>query len=500
MPLSGAIERHAAENPANPAFHLEGRVLSYAALAATARQLFAAFKSLAPSGQSRIGPDVRLIALITGNHILFPAAFAAATAGDNCAALIDPHLPEAVRQRMLDALAPDLIVSADGDAILIRNPRTGETLHLGEHVASDRAPLPEGRAEIPFLIVFTSGTTADPKPIIRDRRSWRISLAAGAPFFGIDATTSTYAPGPLAHGLALYAMTETLLAGAPFHSVRHFDAARALETIRTAGIRRLVLVPTMLRRLCEGQLCKDMPLDGVTAITVAGAKLTAADHALCKRHFPAAALREYYGASELGFITVTRPGEPASSTAVGEAFPGVQVSILDDSRKALPAGDTGTIFVESPLVATGYLGADDGAGLARFGALATVGDLGFLDPDGTLHLLGRAGGMVLSGGNNIYPSEVEAALLGLAGVRAAHVFGVEHADLGSELVAVIEPEGPGLSAAELKAAMAAVLPRYKQPRRIWLCRAMPVTPSGKVEAKTVRQWVAEENDALERFL
>ena len=87
-----------------------------------------------------------------------------------------------------------------------------------------------------------------------------------------------------------------------------------------------------------------------------------------------------------------------------------------------------------------------------------------------------------------------------AGVRAAHVFGVEHADLGSALVAVIEPDGPGLTATELKAAMAAVLPRYKQPRRIWLCRAMPVTPSGKVEARTVRQWVAEGSDALERLV
>ena len=106
--------------------------------------------------------------------------------------------------------------------------------------------------------------------------------------------------------------------------------------------------------------------------------------------------------------------------------------------------------------------------------------------------------MVLSGGNNIYPSEVEAALTGLAGIRAAHVFGVEDADLGGALAAVIEPDGD-LTPDGLKAAMAAVLPRYKQPRRIWLCRALPVTPSGKVEAKTVRQWVMEANDALKPF-
>lgn len=495
MPLSGALEQHAANHPENPAFHLEDRVLCYGALAATARRLFAAFSRLAPDGHSAIGPKNRLVAIVTGNHPLFPAAFAAATAGNNCAALIDPHLPEPLRRRMIEKLGPDLVVTADGANLLACRPHDGNSATIAEQAALGDPPLTEGNDGDPFLIVFTSGTTADPKPIIRDRRSWRVSLATGAPFFDIDATTSTYSPGPLAHGLALYAMTETLLAGAIFHSAGHFDATGALKTIRDNDVRRLVLVPTMLRRLCEGD-----GADGVTAITIAGAKLTAADHALCSKTFPGAALREYYGASEIGFMTATAPGDPASSTAVGTAFPGVRLSILDGAGKALPVGETGTIFVESPLVATGYLGAGDGAGLARFGSLATVGDLGFLEADGRLHLLGRSGGMVLSGGNNIYPSEVEAALLGLPQVSAAHVFGVDHADLGSELVAVIEPSGSDLTSDGLVAAMAEILPRYKQPRRLWLCRAMPVTPSGKVEAKTVRQWVAEGSDALERFL
>lgn len=495
MPLSGALERHAAESPANPAFHLEDRVLSYGTLTATARRLHAAFADLAPQGRSAIEPKDRLVAIMTGNHALFPAAFAAATAGTHCAALIDPHLPEAQRQRLIGKIDPDLLVTAHGADLVVESWRGDARDVIAESAALDMQPLPEGAADAPFLIVFTSGTTAEPKPIIRDRRSWRTSLATGAPFFGIDRTASTYAPGPLAHGLALYAMTETLLAGGAFHSAAHFDPDAALATIRANTIRRLVLVPTMLRRLAA-----EPPVTGVTAITIAGAKLTAADHALCAAHFPEAALREYYGASELGFVTVTAPGEAASSTAVGRAFPGVRIAVLDDAGRPLPAGETGTVFVESPLVATGYLGQGDGAGLARSGRLATVGDVGFMEADGMLHLLGRSGGMVLSGGNNIYPSEVETALRDTGLVRAAHVFGIDHADLGSELVAVIEPERPGLTPRALTAALSEVLPRYKQPRRIWLCRAMPVTSSGKVAAKTVRQWVAEESDALDRFL
>jgi acyl-CoA synthetase (AMP-forming)/AMP-acid ligase II len=492
MPLSGAIERHAASQPENPAFHLEDRVLSYRALAATARRLHAAFEELAPERKSVIGQQSRLVAIVCGNHALFPAAFTAATAGINCAALLDPHLPEPVWRRLADRLAPDLLVTADGENLTVSNPRSGAQCTIAATDMLEDPPLPDGKDDAPFLIVFTSGTTADPKPILRDRGSWRTSLAAGAPLFGMNEGTSTYAPGPLAHGLALYAMTETLCAGAAFHSARHFEASEARETIRAGAIRRLVLVPTMLRRLCGGA-----PLTGVEAITVAGAKLSAADHARAAAGFPRAALREYYGASELGFITVTAPGDPASSTGVGKAFPGVRIVVLDDHGDELPAGETGTVFVESGLVATGYLGAGDGAGLARFGTLATVGDLGHMEADGTLHLLGRAGGMILSGGNNIYPSEVEAALHGLSLVRAAHVFGLDHADLGSELAAVIEPAEAGFTAAGLRAALSGQLPRYKQPRRIWLCRAMPMTRSGKVAVGTLRQWVTEGSDALE---
>jgi long-chain acyl-CoA synthetase len=499
MPLSRAIDRHAAEIPSNPAFRIEDRVVSYGALAATARRLFDLATAMAPDEAlaSQIGPASRLVAITTGNHALFPAAFVAATAGRNCAALIDPALPVAVRQRLLAKLAPDLVITAEGDDLLVTNPRTTRAETLPEAAAGDPFGLPEGEDAAPFLIVFTSGTTADPKPIIRDRHSWRVSLSAGAPFFGIGPATTTYAPGPLAHGLALYAMTETLAAGGTFLSAGHFDATRALQTIQRHDVRRLVLVPTILRRLCDD--APGQAMESVEAITIAGAKLTGTDCERSTGRFPRANIREYYGASELGFVSVTGPDDSASATAVGHAFPGVTLSVRDGDGNVLPAGETGTIFVVSPLVATGYLAAGDGAGLRRLGDNATVGDLGFLETDGTLHLLGRAGGMVISGGNNIYPSEIEDILSGLPFVRAAHVFGLEHADLGMELVAVIDP-ADGLTTETLAAGMAKALPRYKQPRRIWLCRSMPTTTSGKVSAKTVRQWVAEGSDALERFV
>ncbi|MBD9648868.1 AMP-binding protein [Ensifer sp. ENS09] len=497
MPFAAAIHRHAEEHPHAPAFQIEGRVFTFGDLARAAGTLAETFDELAGNAARRsvLGDRARLIALEAGNHPLFAAALLAATSGGNCVALIDPHLPEATRQAMRDRLSPDLIISADGVNLSLQAPASGETRTFGETDGNERKPLAVGEDGEPFLIVFTSGTTGTPKAIIRDRGSWRRSLATGEPFFGIGRATRTFAPGPLAHGLTLYALAETLVAGAEFIGATHFEASRAMSVIEAKAVQRLALVPTVLRRLCAAAAGR--PQMSVKQITVAGAKLTENDRDSAALAFPQADIIEYYGASELGFISVATKGDTASATAVGRAFPGVTLSIRDDKGDELPTGETGTIFVDSALISDGYIGGADGAGFHRLGSLATVGDVGFLDECGTLHLLGRAGGMVLSGGNNIYPQEVEAVLVADAGVHAALALGLDHPDLGSELVAVIEPEGGMFDREALDRHLAAQLPRYKHPRRIWLCLNMPMTQSGKVAAGTLRQWIADGNDALD---
>ena len=487
MPLPAAIERHARRRAGAPAFRIDGQVLTYGGLAGAALHIRRQFEGL-PRGGSLVGAPHRLVTIETGNNLLFPAAFLAATTAGNCAALVDPSLPAATRRKLHDALKPDVILRAVGDRLDV------DPAPAGTQPEASPPGLPEGRDGDPFLIVFTSGTTGEPKAIVRDRRSWRISLSSGARLFAIDETTHTFAPGPLAHGLALYAMTESLQAGATFTAASHFDAAQAIRTIRDHAIRRLVLVPTMLRRIAER--AGNEPLPGISAITVAGAKLTAADHALARRVFPEAALREYYGASELGFVTVTEPGNEASPTAVGRPFPSVRLFIRSEDGTDLPTGETGIIHVDSPLVSDGYLTGADGAGFRKSGGTSTVGDLGYLDAAGILHLLGRSGGMIISGGNNIYPSEVEAALTSLSFIRAAHVFGMAHDDLGAELVAVVEPREAGVDRDRILAGLEVILPRYKRPRRFWLCRTLPMTGSGKIAAGTVRAWLAEGSNAV----
>ncbi|THK36843.1 long-chain fatty acid--CoA ligase [Ensifer sp. MPMI2T] len=500
MPLAEAMMIHAGNRPHGPAFRIEDRVFSFGELAADASRILRKIEQAVPAktGGSVLSGRARLIALQTGNHPLFAAALIAATAGGNCAALIDPHLPEPTCRRMIAQLQPDIVVHPEGDALRLERPAKGENT-LIDTVVDGIGTIPVGEGGEPFLIVFTSGTTGEPKAIIRDRRSWRLSLETGKSFFGLRAETTTYAPGPLAHGLTLYALAESLKAGAEFIGARHFDPRQAVATIAARKVKRLVLVPTMLRRLCE-QVQGSSILPSVETITVAGAKLTPADRKAARLAFPEAHVIEYYGASELGFITVAGISDNHAPTAVGKAFPGVRLQILDEAGNRLPAGETGTIFVESTLISDGYVTGGDGAGFRRHGDLATVGDLGFLDPDGTLHLIGRAGGMVLSGGNNIYPSEVESVIMAADNVSAVQVLGLDHPDLGSELVAIIQPSGEAFDHLALERHLAAALPRYKHPRKIWLCRQMPMTASGKIATKELRQWIAEGNGALERLV
>ncbi|MCA1440575.1 AMP-binding protein [Ensifer sp. IC4062] len=500
MPLAEAIMSHAGNRPHGLAFRIDDRVSSFEQLAADAGRILREIeqRSSAEAGGSILSGRARLIALQTGNHPLFAAAFIAATAGGNCAALIDPHLPEPIRRRMIEQLRPDIVVHPEGDALRLEQPAAGESA-LIDTAADGPRSLPVGHGGEPFLIVFTSGTTGEAKAIFRDRRSWRLSLETGQNFFGLGAETTTYAPGPLAHGLTLYALAESLKAGAEFIGARHFDPRQAVATIATREVKRIVLVPTMLRRLCE-QVRGSTTLPSVETITVAGAKLTPADRKVARLAFPEARILEYYGASELGFITVAGAADNHTPTAVGKAFPGVRLQILDEAGNRLPAGETGTIFVESALISDGYVAGGDGAGFGRHGDLATVGDLGFLDPDGTLHLIGRTGGMVLSGGNNIYPSEVEAVITAADEVSAVQVLGLDHPDLGSELAAIIQPRGEAFDRLALERHLAAALPRYKHPRKIWLCRHMPMTASGKIATKELRQWIAEGNGALERLV
>lgn len=411
----------------------------------------------------------------------FAVDWSAGVAEDRACAVLDPALPQAVLDQM--------------------RQRCREHLPA----APEPAQLRDGPAPSTFLLGLTSGTTAAPKGFRRSRESWQRSFAASARHFELRARDRVLIPGPWSASLNLYALSECLHAGAAAVGLESFDVAGAHRAIAEHSITRLVLVPAMLRVLADRGAAAGSGAEGITAIVCAGQKLDRATLEAARRWAPRAVIWEYFGASELGFVAARRidPQDPvgaegASADVVGAPFPGVMLQILDDDGAPVPEGEPGTVWVDSPLVCDDYLWGDDGRALRRRGALATVQDRGFLR-GGQLHVLGRAAEMIVTGGHNVYPQEIEAVLEAVPGVAGAVVVGVPDETRGQRVVAAVLPSADGADRRRLREALAGRLAPAKRPQRYLELSALPLTEGGKISRRLLLDWI-REGDAHVRDL
>jgi acyl-CoA synthetase (AMP-forming)/AMP-acid ligase II len=291
-------------------------------------------------------------------------------------------------------------------------------------------------------------------------------------------------------------LSECLYAGAAFHTLEHFDVGDAHAAIAHDGITRLVLTPTVLRLLSERGMAGGVDASGIRSIICAGSKLDARTLEAARRWAPHAAIFEYYGASELSFVSGTclAAGEPldAGGTGIGGPFPGVELSIRNDSGAELPAGAHGNICVRSGMVSNGYLWGDDGHALRSFGDWFTVGDQGYLE-DGVLHILGRRSDMILSAGRNVYPHEVELALAAVPGVSAAVAAGMPDELRGQRVIAGILPAFGAVTATQIRTGLDGLLAREKRPLQYYVLTELPVTDRGKVSRRVFLDWITDHD-------
>jgi len=481
MPILTALQHGAETHPAQLAIQVGDDRLSYAQLSDAVLERVGG-RSTAPALQA--GPTV----ISQPNGVEFVLQFLAGVAGTGCVAVLDPGWPEEQHRAVLAGLS------------------RLETPSRAPGTPAPQGALADGAPDSTFLYGFSSGTTALPKAFRRTRRSWQHSFPLSAQLFGLTSHDRTLAPGPLSASLNLYALAESLHVGAAFHTLPSFDVAATLSSIEEHDITRLVAVPAVLRMLAQRALAANRISPGITCIVSGGAQLDVDTTRLLQRWAPSATLIAYYGAAELGFVSSTalpagQAPEP-SGTAVGLPFPGVRVRIVDPGNKPVPAGVTGTIQVASDLICDGYLWGDDGAAFQREGDWYTVGDLGFLDPTGGLHHLGRGHDMIVTAGSNVYPQEVEAALQALPGVRAAVVTGLPDATRGLRVIAAVLATGladTALDAAGLRAASSAVLAAPKRPVDYYRLRELPLTAAGKVSRSVLRRWIDQGDSRVSRL-
>ena len=319
-------------------------------------------------------------------------------------------------------------------------------------VAAQPPPAPRD----PLAILFTSGSTGRPKGAILSRAAFLASEAASEKNLGWRDDDAWLLAMPLCHVGGLSIVTRCIAARRTIVLHERFEEAAVLAAIE-GGVTLVSVVPTMLKRLLEADSAN--VLSRARAVLVGGAACAPALLAECATR-GVAALTTYGLTEACSQVTSQRPREPHLAEAgSGVPLDGTEVAIQD-----------GRIQVRGATMMDGYLGERP---LAP-GAWFDTGDLGELDADGRLHVHARRVDLVVTGGENVYPAEVEATLEGCPGVRRALVFGVPDAEWG-ELVACALERDPKLDVPEaaLHAAMTKVLATYKRPRRVCFVDTLP---------------------------
>jgi len=394
------------------------------------------------------------------------------------------------------------VISADLPAFAIADPAAGpaasSTLrpaHLQDWAAfRDQAALWTKPARAPRgTMIYTSGTTGHPKGVRRapmKPEQVKKNAALLRDIYGIKEGTRAFVCGPLYHA-SPGAFARQAFQHADLTVLQHnFDPEDLLRTIAEHRITHLTMVPTMFVRLLrlDETARRRHDISSVRWVTHTGAACPP-DVKRRMIEWWAPVIHETYGATETGPAVgcdslewLAHPG------TVGRPMAGTEIKIYDEDANELGPAGIGEIFLRTEAYSDfTYLGRPDQRQQVDRGGLVTCGDVGYLDADGFLFICDRKRDMVISGGVNIYPAEIENVLVNCPGVRDCAVFGIPDEEFGESLIAAIEAE-PGSKPAptHITAFLEARLARFKVPKRFIFHDALPREASGKIFKRKLR--------------
>jgi len=350
----------------------------------------------------------------------------------------------------------------------------GSTLKMSE-VASWE-PVPTIRLQRAYggqLVVLTGGSTGDPKPAARKPSLFSFLQ----PFFALlrqvqlDRYHSVYIGTPIYHGFGVATVFAAMALGATLYLRRRFDAADACELVAAQKIEVLTLVPLMLKRILQ---YSPQHLNSVQAYLTGGAPLQP-DVVLLVQEQMGARLFNLYGTSEVGFCIMATPQDLCySALTIGQPVEGVKLHILDAQNRELGIEKVGRLSVRA-----GWS--------VKKSAYIETGDLGYRDAKGYIFLCGRTDDMIVSGGENVYPIELENILLQHPHIEQVAVMGIEDADFGQRLRAFVQLKPKvDLQKNALLAWLKGRCTRYQIPRDVVFVEELPYTVLGKINKNTLK--------------
>ncbi len=449
------------------------------------------------------------VAILVRNHRGFlDAVFAAAKCGAKIILLNTSFAGPQIRE-VADREGTDLLVYDDEYSEVLEGvePPCGrwrawvdddapkdadDTLDALIAASSTKGPPKAGKA--PKIVILTSGTTGTPKGAPRDEpKSLGIigGLLSKVPF---RARETTELAVPLFHALGFASMALGLALGSTLVVRRRFDPETALDSMQDNEASALVVVPVMLQRILDlgEDAVKERDLSALKVIFVSG---SAVGPELVKRTLKAfgPVLYNMYGSTEIAYVTIAGPDdleeEPGS---VGKVVRGTVVKILDEDGNEVEKGESGRIFVGNSAQMEGYTG---GENKEIIEGLMSSGDVGHFDDDGRLFIDGRDDEMIVSGGENVFPAEVEECLAAHAAVEEAAVIGVDDEKFGQRLKAfVVVRKGKDVSEDDLKGHVKDNLANYKTPREVVFLDELPRNPTGKVLKRELEEHDGDEGN------
>ena len=390
-------------------------------------------------------------------------------------------IPVMLNANLLTHERDELLRDAEPSATFLE---AAELTPLFEGPKAEMAPWPLTRP-----MHYTSGTTGRAKGVttgVWDEATARAVFEDEASTWGFSGDDLHMVCSPMYHTVAIRFSAGTLLSGGSLAILSRFDAPTALSTLREVRPTTTFLVPTHLQRILTlADLGSDERFESLRLLAHAGAACPPAIKRQAIERVVDGALWEFYGSTEGQFTTcsteewLNRPG------TVGRARPGRRLSIEPLTREMASDDGVGTIWCSVPEFARfSYFNNSQATDEAWRGDAFTVGDIGTLDDDGYLSLTGRRTDLIITGGVNVYPAEVEAALAEIDGVEQVCVFGLDDPDWGQRVCAAVVGRS-SITENQVIEASRSLLAPFKRPKSVYVTESLPHGPTGKVLRREV---------------
>jgi fatty-acyl-CoA synthase len=417
-----------------------------------------------------------------GAHVLY---LNTGFAGPQLSEVLDREEAKAI---VFDAEFAELVEPCAGDRELAVAWHDGLTPHTTlDQWAEKEEPVELSPPARPGrVVILTSGTTGTPKGAARGAPKGLGTAAALLSLIPLRSRQTTVIAAPLFHSWGLAHMTLGMALGSTLSLRRRFDPEDTLRAIAETRATALVVVPVMLQRILAlpEEVTSRYDTSSLRVVAASGSALPGELAIRWMDRF-GDNLYNLYGSTEVAWATIATPADlRAAPDTAGKPPLGTRVRVVDEDDRDCPPGVTGRIFVGNEFQFEGYTG---GGSKPTLEGLMSVGDVGHFDDAGRLSIEGREDDMIVSGGENVYPSEVEELLATHPAVADVAVVGVPDDEFGQRLKAFcVLSEGASLTAEEVQAHVRSHLARYKVPRDVEFLDELPRNPTGKVLRTVLR--------------